>query len=106
MLIAVIERRAFRVRESNRDLGIACLERHSNTGDRTARSRSTDKTVDLPVRLVPDFRAHGATAAFAIGNIIEMIRPNHAFGRSGRELLREAPRHMDVVIGSLHEAGT
>src|SRR4029079_3097676 len=54
MLVIIVERSAHRIGDADGDVLVLRLQSHGNAGERAARADSTDKAVDLALRVVPD----------------------------------------------------
>ena len=82
-----------------RTFSSACLQRHRDTGERAAGADRAGEAVDLAVGLAPDFRPGGFDVALAVGDIVELVRPDRAVVLGLRQLLGEPPGNLHVVIG-------
>src|SRR5262249_17843019 len=85
-------RRAIRISADDLDLRILFLEVNAHAGKRAASADGCNESPDLAFGLFPDFRASTAIMRFAIGGVIELVRPEPA------SLFCEATRDVIVIF--------
>ncbi len=73
-----VHRGAVGVGDGDLDVLVALLQRHRDAAQRAAGADRADEAVDLAVGLLPDLRAGGAVVALAVGDVVELVGPDHA----------------------------
>src|SRR5262249_39416895 len=76
--VEAVERSTHRVGERDPDVLVARLERDRDAGERAAGADRAGEAVDLAVGLLPDLRAGRRDVTVAIGDVVELVRPDRA----------------------------
>src|SRR5690606_25985269 len=110
--VVTVKCRPRRVCEAN--LNVLALGLEAN-GDATQRSPGTDgaaEAIHLSARLFPDFLGRCLDVSLAVGNIVELVRPDRAIGLGFREGFGKTCGVLHVVVripvwdrGHFHQGG-
>jgi hypothetical protein len=92
------QRGAERIGDGNLHCAGFFLQARANAGQRAAGADRRDETVDLAIRLLPDFLRRGGDVAVAVGDIVELVCPDCAAGFAPGDLLGEAAGHFYVIV--------
>src|SRR3546814_12107221 len=93
-LIIVIKPRAVRVGERDGDVGVLRLQSEPGARDRAAGARGAGEAVDAAVHLLPYLLGGAKDMRLAVGDIVELVRPDRVVG-----FLGDAARGVDEMAG-------
>src|SRR5687767_10012113 len=93
-----VHRRTVGIGNGDLDVLVALLQRQRDAAEGAAGADRADEAVDLAVGLVPDLRAGGAVVAHAVGDVVELVGPDHAVGVARLQLLGQAAGDLHVVV--------
>ena len=96
--VVAVERGAHRIGDGDLRLTLALFERDADARERPAGADRAHEAVDLALGLRPDLRPGGLDVALAVGDVVELVRPDRAMRLRLVELLGEPTGDLHVIV--------